>query len=57
MEPHVKVLRELFKHIALYSNQNLERNIMYLNTKDNRKASDMEWTTNRFDSSKFKLTY
>ena len=56
-EPHVKVLRELFKHIALYSNQNLERNIMYLNTKENRNASDMEWTTNRFDSSKFKLTY
>ena len=32
-EPHVKVLRELFKHIAIYSNQNLERNIMYLNNK------------------------
>ena len=56
-EPHVKVLRELFKHIASYSNQNLERNIMYLNTKENRSSSDMEWTTNRFDSSKFKLTY
>ena len=56
-EPHVKVLRELFKHIAIYSNQNLERNIMYLNNKLNRSSNDMEWTTNRFDSSKFKLTY
>ena len=56
-EPHVKVLRELFKHIASYNNQNLERNIMYLNTKENRSSSDMEWTLNRFDSSKFKLTY
>ena len=56
-EPHVKVLRELFKHIAIYSNQNLERNIMYFNNKANRSSNDMEWTTNRFDSSKFKLTY
>ena len=56
-EPHVKVLREVFKHIALYSNQNLERNIMYLNTRENRNSDEMEWKTNRFDSSKFKLTY
>ena len=56
-EPHMKVLRELFKHIALYSNQNLERNITYFNAKENRNSSEMEWTTNRFDSSKFKLTY
>ena len=55
--PHVKVLRVLFKHIALYSNQNLERNIMYLNNKENRSSNEMEWTTNCFDSSKFKLTY
>ena len=56
-EPHVKVLRDLFRHIALFSNQNLERNIMYLNTKENRSSDEMEWTTNRFNSSKFKLTY
>ena len=56
-EPHVKVLRELFRHIALFSNQNLERNITYLNAKENRNSSEMEWTTNRFDSSKFKLSY
>ena len=56
-EPHVKVLRELFRHIALFSNQNLERNITYLNAKLNRNSSEMEWTTNRFDSTKFKLTY
>ena len=56
-EPYVKVLRQLFKHIAQYSNQNLERNVTYLNLKENRDSSEMEWTTNRFDSSKFKLTY
>ena len=56
-EPHVKVLRDLFRHIALFSNQNLERNVMYLNAKENRGSSEMEWTTNRFNSSKFKLTY
>ena len=56
-EPHVKVLRNLFRHIALFSNQNLERNVMYLNTKENRSSDEMEWTTNRFNNSKFKLTY
>ena len=56
-ESHVKVLRQLFRHIAVFSNQNLERNITYLNAKENRNSSEMEWTTNRFDSSKFKLTY
>ena len=56
-EPHVKVLRDLFRHIALFSNQNLERNVMYLNAKTNRGSDEMEWTTNRFNSSKFKLTY
>ena len=55
-EPHVKVLRELFRHIATFSNQNLERNVIHLNSKANRE-SEMEWTTKRFDSSKFKLTY
>ena len=45
-EPPVKVLRELFKHIALFSNQNSERNITYLNAKENRNSSEMEWTTN-----------
>ena len=54
-EPHVRVLRDLFKHIALYSNQNLERNVIHLNSKEG--SSDMEWTTSRFNSSKFKLTY
>ena len=54
-EPQVKILRELFKHIAIISNQNLERNIRYLNLE--RNSSEMEWTNSRFDSSKFKLTY
>ena len=35
-EPHVKVLRELFRHIAGFSNQNLERNVIHLNAKANR---------------------
>ena len=56
-EPHVKVIRQLFKHIAQYRNQNLERNITYLNMKENRNSNEMEWSTGRFDSSKFKLTY
>ena len=56
-EPHVKVLRNLFRNIAQFSNQNLERNIMYLNTKANRTSNEMEWTTNRFNNSRFKLTY
>ena len=56
-EPHVKVLRELFKHIASFSNQNLERNITYLNAKNNRNSSEMQWSTSRFDCSKFRLTY
>ena len=56
-EPHVKVLRDLFRNIAQFSNQNLERNIMYLNSKANRTSSEMEWTTSRFNNSKFKLTY
>ena len=55
-EPHVKVLRDLLRHIATFSNQNLERNVIHLNANANRE-SEMEWTTNRFDSKKFKLTY
>ena len=56
-DPQVKIARELFKHMALNSNQNLERNIAYLNMKQNRSSNDMEWSATRFDSSKFKLTY
>ena len=56
-EPHVRVLRSLFKHIAGFSNQNLERNVLYLNNKAERDSSQMEWATTRFDSKKFKLTY
>ena len=56
-EPQVNMLRGVFKHIAQISNQNLERNIAYLNLKQNRSSNDMEWSSSRFDSSKFKLTY
>ena len=51
------MLYGVFKHMAQVSNQNLERNIAYLNLKQNRNSSEMEWSNNRFDSSKFKLTY
>ena len=44
-EPVVKVVRELFKHIAKYRNQNLERNVAYLNMKENRNSNEMEWST------------
>ena len=44
-EPVVKVVRELFKHIAKYRNQNLERNVTYLNMKENRNSNEMEWST------------
>ena len=56
-DPQVEMLYGVFKHIAQVSNQNLERNIAYLNLKQNRNSNEMEWSNNRFDSSKFKLTY
>ena len=56
-DPQVDMLRDVFNHIAQVSNQNLERNIAYLNLKQNRSSNDMEWSSSRFDSSKFKLTY
>ena len=56
-DPQVEMLYGVFKHTAQVSNQNLERNIAYLNLKQNRSSNEMEWSNNRFDSSKFKLTY
>ena len=56
-DPQVEMLYGVFKHMAQVSNQNLERNIAYLNLKQNRSSNEMEWSNNRFDSSKFKLTY
>ena len=56
-DPQVEMLYSVFRHIAQVSNQNLERNIAYLNLKQNRSSTEMEWSNNRFDSSKFKLTY
>ena len=56
-DPQVEMLHGVFKHMAQVSNQNLERNIAYLNLKQNRSSNEMEWSNNRFDSSKFKLTY
>ena len=55
------MLYGLLKHMAHFSNQNLERNVTYLNIKDKRDANSMEWSVGssktRFDSTKFKLTY
>ena len=56
-DPQVAILYGLFKHMAQVSNQNLERNIAYLNLKQNRNTSEMEWSSAKFDSTKFKLTY
>ena len=59
--PQVEMLYGLFKHMAQFSNQNLSRNVTYLNLKQKRNASEMEWSigssNSRFDSTKFKLTY
>ena len=54
-KPQTQILYGLFKHMAKHSNQNLERNITYLNLE--RKSNEMEWSTSRFNSAKFKLTY
>ena len=49
-----------FKHMAQVSNQNLSRNVDYLNVKEKINSENMEWsvgsTKRRYDSSKFKLT-
>ena len=41
-EPQVEMLYGVFKHMAQVSNQNLERNIAYLNLKQNRNS--MKWS-------------
>ena len=54
-KPQTEMLYGLFKHIAMMSNQNLERNIAHLNISQGR--SQMECSNSKFDTSKFKLTY
>lgn len=60
-EPQTKMLYGLFKHMAEFSNQNLSRNVTYLNIKDKRDVASIEWSVSssktRFDSNNFKLTY
>ena len=55
------MLYGLSKHMARFSNQNLKRNVTYLNIKDKRDANSMEWSVGslktRFDSTKFKLIF
>ena len=53
--PQTEMLYGLFKHIAMISNQNLERNIAHLNITQGR--DKMELSNSKFDLSKFKLTY
>ena len=57
----VEMLYGLFKHMAKVSNQNLIRNVDYLNVAEKRDSEKMEWSVGsskqRYDSSKFKLTY
>ena len=56
-DPQVEILYSLFKHMVQISNQHLQRNVTHLNLKQNRNTNEMEWSTSRFDSTKFKLTY
>ena len=60
-EPQVEMMYGLFKHMAKYSNQNLSRNVTYLNSKLKKNINEMEWSigssNSKFDSKKFKLTY
>ena len=60
-EPQVEMMYGLFKHMAQYSNQNLSRNVTYLNSKLKKNINEMEWSigssNSKFDSKKFKLTY
>ena len=57
----VDMLYGLFNHVVTVSNQNLIRNVDYLNVHDKRGSNEMEWSlggsNKRFDSTKFKLTY
>ena len=55
--PQVEILYGLFKHMAQISNQNLQGNVAHLNLKQGRNMNEMEWSDNRLNSSKFKLTY
>ena len=43
--------------MAQISNQNLQGNVAHLNLKQGRNMNEMEWSDNRLNSSKFKLTY
>ena len=59
----VDMLYGLFKHLVTISNQNLTRNVDYLNVHDKRGSDEMEWSVGRsnkrFDSRRglIKLTY
>ena len=50
-----------YTNMAQVSNQNLSRNVNYLNVKETRNSKSIEWsvgsTKRRYDSSKFKLMY
>ena len=42
-EPQVEMMCSLFKHMAQYSNQNLSRNVTYLNSKLKKNINEMKW--------------
>ena len=54
-DPQIEMLYGLFKYMGQISNQNLQQNMAHLSLKQNRNTSEMEWSSSRFGSSKFKL--
>ena len=56
-DPQVEILYALSRQMTQISNQNSQRNVAHLNLKQGRNMNEMEWSDNRLDSSKFKLTY
>ena len=59
--PQVEILYKLFKHMAQHSNQNLSRNVDFLNMKEKRNTESMKWpvgsSKKSYDSSKYQLHY
>ena len=42
--PQIEMLYGLFKHVAQFSNQNLQQNFTHLNLKQKRNFSEMDWS-------------
>ena len=55
-----EMLHVVFRQMAEYSNNNLNRNADFLLVKSNKKVNNIPWaraSKQRFDSSLYKLTY